>query len=201
MSIRNSWLYLTGAGFTPAAAFITALITACFTAVAFSIKGGLIKALACLVIAFSVFSTFSVYYSYYEKETAQAERQATERIDYDTKLGAAQAEIADIKERVGFLTEEAAYWRDKSWAYFDGFQKNIQTLYGREAELNDYILNASAPLETGIGAGTVFAAFDPIADFLGITTGFLRLIVFIIPAVFFDAASPLLFANFFRRRE
>jgi hypothetical protein len=109
-------------------------------------------------------------------------------------------EMADIKERVGSLTEEAAYWRDKNWAYFDGFQKNIQTLYGREAELNNYILQAPAPIETGTGAGTVFAAFEPIADFLGITTAFLRLIIFIIPAVFFDAASPLLFANFFRRR-
>jgi hypothetical protein len=200
MSIRNSWLYLTGAGFSGAGALVTAVITAGFTAAAFSVRGVLIKGLAVLVIAFSVFSTFSVYYANYERDAAGGEELETERTEYERRLGAAVAELAVIEERVEELKGEAAYWREKNWRLYEGFQEDIAGLYEREAGLNEYMLQTAAPVRES-GGGTVFAAFEAVADSLGVTAGTLRLLIFLIPAVFFDVASPLLFANFFKRAE
>jgi hypothetical protein len=201
MSMRNSWLYLTGAGFTPAAAFATALITACFTASAFSIKSAPVKALACLVVGFSIFSTFSVYYSHYDKEAARTARLGSAGAEREARLEEARRARDAAGERAAALAGEAEYWRDKSWARYDAAQAGIAELYSQERALTEFILSPAAPVaEAGAEAGAVFAAFEPMAAFLGVTAEFLRLIIFIIPAVFFDLASPLLFANYFKGR-
>jgi hypothetical protein len=83
---------------------------------------------------------------------------------------------------------------------YDAIQASLAQVYQQERELNEYILNRDTPVAT-VEAGAVFAGFEAMAGFLGITPEFLRLIIFLIPAVFFDVASPLLFANYFKRRE
>jgi hypothetical protein len=199
MSIRNSWLYLTGAGFTPAGAFITAVITACFTAVAFAIKGAPIKALACLVVGFSVFATFSVYYAHYEREAGRTAGYEAARTDYAGKQEEARRALEVLRERVTVLTAEADYWRDKSWNRYDGLQTSLKEVYTQEQTLNEYLLQSDAPV-ADTATGAVFAGFPALAGLLGITPELLRLLVFLIPAVFFDVASPLLFANYFKRQ-
>jgi hypothetical protein len=77
-------------------------------------EGVPIKALACLVVGFSVFATFSVYYSHYDREAQQMTGYETARIAYAGKFDEAVREQGVLRERLAVLTAEADYWRDKS---------------------------------------------------------------------------------------
>ncbi|MDR2193850.1 MAG: hypothetical protein LBP19_05205 [Treponema sp.] len=216
MSVINTFLFLSGSGKSFMLSFATAALTAAFSASAFTLgktrglRRFLFFIMACVIIAFSVFSTVAV--SYEQLKTVDLRSQSS--LDF-VRQTEALAEInfnekaelnAEIQRLAGQLTElraQADYWRNKSWDRYDAMiasaadtQRRIDALRERSLALGREARQITARhSETEKARGDTVYAF--MRAIIGIDENIIRFIIFCIPAVFFDIASPLMLGILF----
>jgi hypothetical protein len=215
MSIINTNAFLRASGKSAGIALGTAVLIAGFAALAFYTGAAGIRArrwvaalcfpLDSVIIGFSVFSTIAVSYEQMKaRETTSAEAveytgqtAALLAVNAEDKV-AAGAEADRLADRLQGLRETAAYWRDKSWAKYDAAQAQIDESETRLAQAQTRLAGLRAEERTlrerGVEAVQVRvrSVYTFLADLLGIPAAFIQFVIFCIPAVFFDVASPLL---------
>jgi hypothetical protein len=215
MSAINTAAFLVNSGRPFPLAFATAVLTALFSGTAFfigslclkkKIYGGLIfYALAVAIIGYSVFSTIAVTYD----NMRAAESSSVEALEFATQTAALLAvngkeqaavdknieQYSGEKER---LVQEAAYWSNKAWAKYDTLlamaaetEKRIDLERARKRELleEERSLKSRGTASAAASTRTVYAFMsggDPQKERA------LRFAALVIPAVFFDLASPLM---------
>jgi hypothetical protein len=212
MSLYNTFTFLVAAGKPFSIALATAALTTGFSAVAFSLpqRRVLFFPLALLIIGFSIFCTIAVSYEQL-KARDLANRAAADFVSQTESLRALNARevdgvTADIQrldaEHAGVRTA-AAYWQDKSWRRYDDAQRESADLERRISLLQErkiaLLQEARQLLNRAVGveqtrAQTIYAFIHGVAR---IDEALVRFIIFCIPAVFFDIASPLLIGLMF----
>jgi hypothetical protein len=215
MSIINTNAFLRASGKSAGIALGTAALIAGFAALAFYAGTAGVRArryaaalcfpLAGIIIGFSVFSTIAVSY----EQMKARETASTEAMEYAEQTAAllavnaedkvvAGAEAERLADGLPGLRETAAYWRDKSWAKYDAAQARIDELETRLAAAQTRLAGLRAEERTlherGVEATQtrVRSVYTFLADVFGVPAAFTQFVVFCIPAVFFDVASPLL---------
>jgi hypothetical protein len=215
MSIINTNAFLRASGKSAGIALGTAALIAGFAALAFYAGAAGVRArrwaaalcfpLACVIIGFSVFSTIAVSYEQMQAR-ATASMEATEYAGQTAALfvvnaedkATAGAEAERLVAGLQDLRETAAYWRDKSWTKYDAAQARIDELETRLAAAQTRLAELRAEERTlhdrgvAVAQARVQSVYTFLAGVLGIPAAFIQFVVFCIPAVFFDVASPLL---------
>jgi hypothetical protein len=227
MSIINTNAFLRASGKSAGIALGTAALIAGFAALAFyagavgvrtrRYAAALCFPLAGVIIGFSVFSTIAVSYEQMQAR-ATASVEAVEYAEQTVALlavntedkVAASADADRLAAGLQGLRETAAYWRDKSWAKYDAAQARIDELETRLTAAQTRLAGLRAEERTlherGVAAAQmrVQSVYTFLAGVLGVPAAFIQFVIFCIPAVFFDVASPLLLGlalAFTRRRR
>ncbi|MDR0525030.1 MAG: hypothetical protein LBG90_04075 [Spirochaetaceae bacterium] len=164
------------------------------------VKKWYILPLACFVVFFTMFGTFHTAYEQQKNRTAltadsavfDAERQA---IEHEQSL-LARSET-DILSAIDADTQEADYWRAKSWAKYDDAQKRLETLRTELLSLRERSADlevAKADVEKRKASDQENpGAFRFLSDAIGIDGKVLRLILLVIPDMFIDLLMPVCF--------
>jgi hypothetical protein len=216
MSVINTFLFLSGSGKSFILSFASSSLTAAFSASAFAIgrtqglRRFIFSALALIIIAFSVFSTIAV--SYDQLKTADLRSQSSldfvRETEELTEINAAEkleiaAEINRLSDGLTRLNEQAEYWKNKSWDRYDAVIKSAEDTRKRIDELQERsaALSREARRIAARNSGTEKLRSDSVYSFFSSITGIdeniFRFIIFCIPAVFFDIASPLMLGVLF----
>ncbi|MDR2793565.1 MAG: hypothetical protein LBB61_07860 [Treponema sp.] len=226
MSAINTATFLVNSGRPLPLAFATAVLTTLFSGTAFfigslcikkKIYGGFIfYALAAAIIGYSVFSSISVTYV----NMRAAEASSVEALEFASQTEALLAvnakeqlvvteNITQYTQEKERLLKEADYWTDKSWAKHDGIlasiasnDERIDTQNTRKYELleEERVLKSRGTESAAASTKTVYAFMsggNPQKERV------FRYAALVIPAVFFDLASPLMLGIallFFQRR-
>lgn len=204
MSVYHTTVFMLTSGKPFWVSSLTGLIMILFSATAFSaarffltekkpsfLYGMLFILLGVGVVSFSMFSTIAVNYEQYKGEevTIQSsfehERAKEERDTLKDELDRLDAQISRI-------TEQADGWRNQSWARYDALQSRADELQDTRNVLWSEYTKVSASEVTTRGEAVKQSAsiYSFTSRILRIGEELLRFIIYIIPAIFYDIASP-----------
>ena len=156
----------------------------------------LFAALGIMVIAYSMMSTLIVNYDAWNKtateEKIETASNSEELASYDSRVELKEGELKELKETEAKLTEEAEFWKDKSWKRYDSLQEQISTVREKasvaRAELSSLI--EQRPQVASKAAEEKEDAFTFLSTFIKISPRTLRLFMQAVPAMFFDIIAP-----------
>lgn len=144
-------------------------------------RNTLMKAMAVLVIGFSMFATFYVGYTAMPTETIRADAEV------ESLLNEKNTAIALLIDGMEQDRGEANHWKAVSWEKYD---TAINRVSAQQTALNQLLSEKSA-LE-----GQLFkqeTAWTVVGDNLGVSEKLLRLLVLVFPAMFLDLLMPICF--------
>jgi hypothetical protein len=195
MSIYHGYQYLLAVGKPSWVALITAVVMVVFSSTSFAFPfrgrglfGYALRVLGLATVSFSIFSTVAVNYNQFsareEAETAAMRmNEATQ-----AELGALHIQLEGLETQIEYLSQEAAYWKDKSWARRDAADAALQAAYTERSALWQGIHEAEA---RGYQVVEVETIFTYVAGLFHIKKSLLEFILFCIPAVFYDLLAVL----------
>jgi hypothetical protein len=215
LSAVNTLLFLLQSGKPLPLAAATAVLTTAFSGSAFhfgkTYRNPLCYTLAGCIIAFSVFASIAVSYDQLKAQELTSapaleylQETATLRAVNAQELETTQAEITRLTVRIADLHRQAAYWQDKSWNRYDTTRADLSAVEARitDLQVQTTALQAEAKriasrdsTSAQLRGNTVYAF---VATITGVDENLLRFLIFCIPAVFFDLASPLMLALLWR---
>lgn len=152
--------------------------------------------LGTLVIAYSMLSTLVVSYSAWSK-TEEAEKAVTvsnsaelAALDYQVKLK--EGELAEAQEAERKISEEAEYWKSKSWKRYDELESQLTEVRNKITSVRKELaeLIAKKPSVTSKAGEEKEDVFSFLSTFIKVKPRTLRLFMQAVPAMFFDIIAP-----------
>jgi hypothetical protein len=194
MSIYHGYHYLLAAGKPSWVAMITAVVMVVFSSTIFAFPfrrrfwGWALRGLGLATISFSIFSTIAVNYDQFSaREEAEALMVRTNEAK-QAELELLRVQMEGLEAQIDGLKQEAAYWKDKSWARRDAAAAALQTAYGERSALWQRI---TATTEAAYPVTEEKTIFTYLAGLFHIRKNLLEFILFCIPAVFYDLLAAL----------
>ena len=188
---------------------VTGTVMVLFSATAFTAarwfwnEGGFAKAfsvlfaaLGVMVIAYSMMSTLIVNYDAWNRtateEKIETASNSEELSAFDTKVQLKNEELDGLKNTEKELSEEAEYWKDKSWKRYDALQEQLSDVRKKitdaRSELSSLI--SERPKVASKAGEEKEDAFTFLSTFIKISPRTLRLFMQAVPAMFFDIIAP-----------
>ncbi len=209
MSTYHTTVFMCQQGKPFWSSLMTGTIMICFSATAFTaaryflqeksatlIFGLIFIVLGCGVVFYSMFSTVTVNFNQYSwvdrQETEELIEASSEVLYADQMRFVMEGEVARLDEELKRLKEEAEYWKTRSWAKFDDLQIHIKTTEEKRSEawqafISHIGVRAQAEQVVAKSKGSVYAF---VANLFNVNEDMLFFIIYTIPAVFYDIASP-----------
>ena len=156
----------------------------------------LFAALGTMVIAYSMFSTLIVNYDAWNKtdteEKIETAANSEELNAYNTKVELKNGELEELRATETRLSEEAEFWKDKSWKRYDALQEQLSSIRDEITKARDelYSLSSERPQIASKAAEEKEDAFMFLSSFIKISPRTLRLFMQAVPAMFFDIIAP-----------
>jgi hypothetical protein len=195
MSIYHGYNYLLSVGKPSWVAMITAVVMVIFSSTIFSFPfrgnrffGYALRGLGIATIGFSIFSTIATNYNQFsireEKEAASMRMNEAKQVE----LEALHVQLAGLEKQIDDLKQEAAYWKNISWARRDAADAALQAAYAERSSLWQKIY---ATGEAAYQVAETKTIFTYLAGIFHIRKALLEFILFCIPAVFYDLLAAL----------
>lgn len=152
--------------------------------------------LGTLVIAYSMLSTLVVSYSSWNK-TEEAEKAVTvsnsaelAALEYQVKLK--EGELTEAQEAERKISEEAEYWKAKSWKRYDELENQLTEVRNKITTVRKELaeLIAEKPSVASKAGEEKEDVFSFLSTFIKIKPRTLRLFMQAVPAMFFDIIAP-----------
>ena len=152
--------------------------------------------LGTLVIAYSMLSTLVVSYNAWSK-TEEAEKAVTvsnsaelAALDYQVKLK--EGELTEAQEAERKISEEAEYWKAKSWKRYDELEGQLTEVRNKITAVRKELaeLIAKKPSVTSKAGEEKEDVFSFLSTFIKVKPRTLRLFMQAVPAMFFDIIAP-----------
>ena len=152
--------------------------------------------LGAMVIAYSMLSTLVVNYNAWstveEEQKVEVAGNSEELMAYEAQVKLKQEELGELTAVEEKLTEEAEYWKERSWKRYDGLQEQVTDLRGQIREVRSELssLISSKPSVASKVAEQREDVFTFLSSFIGVNPRTLRLFMQAVPAMFFDIIAP-----------
>lgn len=156
----------------------------------------LFATLGVMVIAYSMMSTLIVNYDAWNKtateEKIETASNSEELAAFDTKVQLKNEELAGLQNTEKELSEQAEFWKDKSWKRYDSLQEQItdtrNKITAARSELSSLI--SERPQVASKAGEEKEDAFTFLSSFIKLSPRTLRLFMQAVPAMFFDIIAP-----------
>ena len=156
----------------------------------------LFAALGVMVITYSMMSTLIVNYDAWNKtateEKIETASNSEELAAYDSRVKLKTDELEELKKTEQELSDEAEFWKDKSWKRYDALQEQITDIRNKitaaRSELSSLI--SERPQVASKAGEEKEDAFTFLSTFIKISPRTLRLFMQAVPAMFIDIIAP-----------
>ena len=156
----------------------------------------LFASLGTMVIAYSMMSTLIVNYDAWNRtateEKIEIASNSEELTAFDSKVQLKAEELEELKKTEKELSEEAEFWKDKSWKRYDSLQEQVTDIRNKitatRSELSSLL--SERPQVASKAGEEKEDAFTFLSTFIKISPRTLRLFMQAVPAMFFDIIAP-----------
>jgi hypothetical protein len=158
--------------------------------------GALFLAAALAVTAYSVFGTLSVNFAQFRAREDTAEEEAAAGSGalaaHGRILAENRAALDEAARELGRLEGEAAYWRERSWQRYDGYQAALASLREGRDRLREErkALEARSPVLAEAAALSRETVYGFLARLMGLPEDAVRFFVYAVPACLYDVLAP-----------